>query len=343
MKTGFAEIRVVEIGVAALGLAVALLAALCLFLPPAAADEAAESGIYRIPDPIAQARARIEETCLNAVYGDDFVRRMDLNADGLEDVVITDNVICDGYHSMFCGVGGCSGEVYIALPGGGYALTDLPPNVSVTVARGRPAVRASGRGRTAVYVWLGDRFVIESEVGRKRVVAASAYAAAAAEAAMESALASVDLAAAEALYGLDGADIDVWTASLDSDGAAHALVRGADGASALILSCSAGQAHFELSLRPSRLAADVLPYHRDARIEINAVVNGRVIERLALFYNDIADLWRVAIPSRGVLLAALSAADAITFRQEGALDRIARFGLDGSSRAIEALRRRCLL
>lgn len=320
-----------------------------LALPPHGPAAAEDDLIHRIPDPVAHAKARIEQTCLNVQYGDAFARGMDLNADGLEDMVITDVVVCDGHANVFCGVGGCSGAVYVALPGGGYMLTDLPPNVSTTVARGRPAVRAAGQGRTGIYVWLGDRFIPENEVGRTRITAESAYGAAAvaaAEAADAQTFGVVGLAGgvdvrAPAMLSADGGEIDRWVLIDGPAGGARTLVRGADGVSALALGCIAGRPQIDLSLRPTRNAADVLPYDANARIDVNAIARGRVVAQLTLDYSESADVWRVAIPSRGALVAALEEGTEITFRQDGALDRLGRFGLRGSAQAIAGMRDRC--
>ncbi len=314
-------------------------------LPLAQSDARAPTDfIHRIPDPIAHAKQRIEQTCLNVEYDAAFSRGIDLNADGLEDMVIKDIVVCDGYSNVFCGVGGCSGAVYVALPGGGYMLTDLPPNVSTTVAKGRPAVRASGGGRTGVFVWLGDRFVLENEVGRRRITAASAYGAAAVAAAQDAeteTFASFDRLSPVAGASAGGAEVGKWFFAEEPSGGARAIVRGADGESALSLACLAGRPQFDLALRPTRNAADFLPYDENVRIDVNAIARGRVIARLSLDYSESTDIWRVAIPSRGSLTAALEGGTEITFRQDGALDRIGRFSLQGSSRAIGAVRELC--
>lgn len=116
-------------------------------------------------DPVAAARERIQATCLNIEYPQNFVRRPDLNGDGREDVVITYDVICDGFHSMFCGEAGCEGDVFLAEPNGGYVRVNLPPTIETTLWNGLPAVRVLRRGSACplgdcelVLVWDGARF-----------------------------------------------------------------------------------------------------------------------------------------------------------------------------------------
>lgn len=118
-------------------------------------------------DPVAQAKKKIEMICLKVVYPENFVRYVDLNRDGNDDLIIKYAVECDGYHSMFCGNEGCEGAVFIAKPDGGYARVNLPPDLEPTDWNGLPAVNVKrppgtcGRERNCdvLRVWNGRRFL----------------------------------------------------------------------------------------------------------------------------------------------------------------------------------------
>jgi hypothetical protein len=54
-------------------------------------------------------------------FADDTVRSVDLTGDGRQDFIVSlENATCSTFESVFCGTGGCSLDIYVALPDGTY-------------------------------------------------------------------------------------------------------------------------------------------------------------------------------------------------------------------------------
>ncbi len=139
----------------------AILPLLVIWTPIQAAD---------LDDPVAAARADIEGMCETVEYPPDWLEYIDLTGDGLGDLILTYQVNCDGFHSMFCGTAGCSGGVYVRLPDGRWRDTGLRPNVSRTEWQGRVAIsywlhgsacdRTGADSCVSTRVWNGTEFEI---------------------------------------------------------------------------------------------------------------------------------------------------------------------------------------
>lgn len=118
-------------------------------------------------DPVRLAREDIQASCLKVEYPDDFVQRVDLTGDDRLDIIITYNVVCDGFHSLFCSRDGCVGSVFVARPDGAYEQVELPPTIAPTTWNNLPAVRIPRPRRECVgggpcerlRVWDGRAFV----------------------------------------------------------------------------------------------------------------------------------------------------------------------------------------
>jgi hypothetical protein len=138
-----------------------ILSLILLWTPVQAAD---------LDDPVAAARADIEAICTTVEYSPGWLHYVDLTDDGLDDLIITYWVRCDGASSIFCGTAGCSGGVYVRLPDGRWHDTGLSPNVSRTEWQGQVAItfwmHGVSCGRTGVEpcistrVWNGTEFEI---------------------------------------------------------------------------------------------------------------------------------------------------------------------------------------
>jgi hypothetical protein len=123
-----------------------------------------------IEDPVAAARSYLEESCGTVKYVFDWLQYDDLTGDGLDDLVITHSVLCDGAASMFFGTAGCSGGVYVQRPDGRWQDARLQPNVSRTQWQGRVAItfwqhgsvcgRVGADSCISTRVWNGIKFEI---------------------------------------------------------------------------------------------------------------------------------------------------------------------------------------
>ncbi len=124
-----------------------------------------------VEDPEAVERALTRQACGgDPDYEPSFQRWVDLTGDGNQDVIFDHGgAACMGSVSYFCGSGGCSGSVYIALGDGRFKRTHFPPQVHAIEWRGEPSVRVfyhgsyCGRpgvdGCEEVWTWQGKTFV----------------------------------------------------------------------------------------------------------------------------------------------------------------------------------------
>ncbi|MEL6317454.1 MAG: hypothetical protein AAFR16_07430 [Pseudomonadota bacterium] len=303
---------------------------------PAAPLEPPRAGEIR--DPEAAARGEIERHCLDVSYPPDFVQAADLTGDGLDDLVITHNVVCDGYHSAFCGVSGCDGSVWIALRNGYYRKLDLPPRIAPARLGDAPAVRVLPVGgcRKGVrcgrlLAWDGARFVSPDLLARRRAAAPPVGA--------PPARAAGPLAELEAL---DQARSDRWTVSRRPDGGAQALILSDSRAAALALACAPGDADVELTFRPEAAVLGALNAGDGAELLVDFVIGRNwLVETRALRFAARADLWRDRVVFGGRLVRALRRGTRVRVREPGRQEPLGRFNLAGSSQAVALLAEAC--
>jgi hypothetical protein len=75
-------------------------------------------------------------------FAADTVRTVDLTGDGRQDFIVSlENTECSTFESVFCGTGGCSLDIYVALPDGNYR------NVFSNVVRGYKILPGKGKGK----------------------------------------------------------------------------------------------------------------------------------------------------------------------------------------------------
>ena len=327
--------------------------------PPTAPVEPPKPG--ELLDPIAAARAEIERACLSVVYPDDFVRRMELNRDGLEDIVIRRNVVCDGYYGAFCGREGCDGSVWIALQNGYYRKLALPPRVEPTLVGETPAVHVTpARGACPegvrcgpVLLWDGAEFVDQRTFRarqRAALIAAARAKARPAGAQVSAAPSATPPVAATPLGALIKSDLslleqaraDRWTTAESPDGRLTAMVLSAEQDAALMLSCAPGDAAVELVLRPAPAALALTPTNPGAQLQVEFVVgrNWR-IETRTLSYSTVHAAWRDDVYLTGPLISALRRGNRVRARQPGQSELLGYFQLAGSSRILGTLGERC--
>lgn len=285
-----------------------------------------------IADPVAAARAYVETYCLKVGYPDDFSQFVDLTGDGIDDVIISFAVMCDGYHSVFCGVSGCDGRVFVALEDGGYQLTSLPPTVEAADWNGLVAVRVYSQERfcrgqarercAQMKVWDGTDFVDPREAGRLQPAAP----------------ATID--PDEPAVSLSG-NRSRWSFEAYPEGGGSAQILGADGA-ALVLDCRPGDDAIRLSFRPDSNGAAILPTGPGARVLIEFVV-GRAwrFESRLMIYIDSERLWRDRVLANGTMIDSLRRGSAVRAREPGRRDPLGAFSLAGSASAISLLGAAC--
>lgn len=144
---------------------------LIALMAPAFATEHAASVI--VSDPVEAERRIIAESCSEVVLDDAFAERVDLTGDGRDDVVMDYGALqCDGMVSAFCGSGGCSYTIYVALEDGRYvrAFEGLIYGVQGIYYDGRRAIaigmhgsacdRVGAAGCQDVRVWNGSTFEV---------------------------------------------------------------------------------------------------------------------------------------------------------------------------------------
>ncbi len=99
-------------------------------------------------NPIARAKAEIEHNCERVEYPPGFASTRDLTGDGLDDLVISYGVRCDGTASYYCGSAGCLTEIWIAEQPEKWtlALSAHVQGVSPTLYDGAPALKFVNHG-----------------------------------------------------------------------------------------------------------------------------------------------------------------------------------------------------
>ncbi|MBB4065878.1 hypothetical protein [Gellertiella hungarica] len=76
-----------------------------------------------VQDPERFERQHFSEICQKAMFDDGFAKRLDINNDGLMDMVIDEGKItCDGQGQYLCNEEGCPSNYYVQVKEGGYIL-----------------------------------------------------------------------------------------------------------------------------------------------------------------------------------------------------------------------------
>jgi hypothetical protein len=124
-------------------------AVLALTVGPAAGQEAAKQASFNAGDYPAEIRKSFDaavEACREAddgkvTFAADMVRAVDLTGDGRQDFIVSlEDTKCSTFESIFCGTGGCTLDIYVALPDGSYR------SVFSNVVRGYKILAAKGKG-----------------------------------------------------------------------------------------------------------------------------------------------------------------------------------------------------
>lgn len=106
-----------------------LSAVLALTFGAALAAEGAKPAPFNAGDYPAEIRKSFDaaiEACREAddgktTFAPDTVRSFDLTGDGRKDFIVSlENATCSTFESVFCGTGGCTHDIYVALPDGTY-------------------------------------------------------------------------------------------------------------------------------------------------------------------------------------------------------------------------------
>jgi hypothetical protein len=76
-----------------------------------------------VDDPEVYEKTHFQQSCKTADFGPGFIKRIDINNDGLTDVV-TDNseLTCDGMRGPSCNADGCAHNFYVQVKEGGYIM-----------------------------------------------------------------------------------------------------------------------------------------------------------------------------------------------------------------------------
>jgi hypothetical protein len=76
-----------------------------------------------VSDPEVFEKSHFEKTCKTAQFGPDFIRRFDINNDGIIDAVANHGELtCDGVRGPKCSADGCPQNFYIQAKEGGYIM-----------------------------------------------------------------------------------------------------------------------------------------------------------------------------------------------------------------------------
>ncbi|MGF0537765.1 hypothetical protein ACQQ2Q_07200 [Agrobacterium sp. ES01] len=74
-------------------------------------------------DPELYERQHFEKRCESVKYGADFISRIDINNDGITDMVVNEgSIICDGDPGPDCSEEGCPYNFYLQVKEGGYFM-----------------------------------------------------------------------------------------------------------------------------------------------------------------------------------------------------------------------------
>src|SRR5262245_23978743 len=150
------------------GLLVPLLAGALTAAGPALAQPAP-----KLPAAVTKSMEDSRKDCApqKAVFKTGFMSSKDVNGDGVADYILDyGNFACGDMASLYCGSAGCSTEVIVSMPGGGFnqVFSDNVRGMSFKAVGGKPAMlldlhgSACGRSgaeacRKTLY-WDGSRF-----------------------------------------------------------------------------------------------------------------------------------------------------------------------------------------
>jgi hypothetical protein len=155
-------------------LVAAAAAAFCVLMPAPAAPQ-------DLPPILRAERERIAAECRRMggrfAPGPSYTQTADFNGDGMPDYLVDDNHNpCQGVHSIYCGSGGCSIEVYISSPTGHRRANLSFLGSPAVIRRGEtpPAIALSGRGGSSVVRWDGRRFAPVSAAAARRAAGGGA-------------------------------------------------------------------------------------------------------------------------------------------------------------------------
>lgn len=107
----------------------AISALLVLMMGAASGQQAAKQPPFDAANYPAEIRKSFDtaiEACREAddgkvTFAPDTVRSFDLNGDGRKDFIVSlEDATCSTFESVFCGTGGCTLDIYVALPDGTY-------------------------------------------------------------------------------------------------------------------------------------------------------------------------------------------------------------------------------
>ncbi|WP_425374208.1 hypothetical protein [Neorhizobium lilium] len=76
-----------------------------------------------VSDPEVYEKAHFQESCKTVEFGPNFIKRFDINNDGITDVVSdSSELTCDGVRGPACNADGCPHNFYVQVKEGGYIM-----------------------------------------------------------------------------------------------------------------------------------------------------------------------------------------------------------------------------
>jgi len=76
-----------------------------------------------ISDPEIYEKQHFQKRCSEAKFGPDYITRLDINNDGIKDVVVNEGeLVCDGVRGPDCSDDGCPYNFYLQVKEGGYFM-----------------------------------------------------------------------------------------------------------------------------------------------------------------------------------------------------------------------------
>ena len=74
-------------------------------------------------DPEIYEKQHFQKRCSEATFGPDYITRLDINNDGIKDVVVNEGeLVCDGVRGPDCSDDGCPYNFYLQVKEGGYFM-----------------------------------------------------------------------------------------------------------------------------------------------------------------------------------------------------------------------------